>query len=129
MSKLLGNQLVRLMVGLKKSLGRRHKELITASSVAVCVLLLRSVGLLQSLEWAAFDQFFNLRSYEPPEERITIIAIDEASLRQVGSWPIPDGVVAEVLKKIQVHNPRAIGLDIYRDLPVQPGNKETACSL
>ncbi|MFH7027191.1 MAG: CHASE2 domain-containing protein [Heteroscytonema crispum UTEX LB 1556] len=124
MSKLLGNQLVRLMVGLKKSLGRRHKELITASSVAVCVLLLRSVGLLQSLEWAAFDQFFNLRSYEPPEERITIIAIDEASLRQVGSWPIPDGVVAEVLKKIQVHNPRAIGLDIYRDLPVQPGNKE-----
>jgi diguanylate cyclase (GGDEF)-like protein/PAS domain S-box-containing protein len=42
----------------------------------------------------------------------------------VGSWPIPDGVVAEVLKKIQVHSPRAIGLDIYRDLPVQPGNEE-----
>ncbi|AFZ23669.1 PAS domain S-box/diguanylate cyclase (GGDEF) domain-containing protein [Cylindrospermum stagnale PCC 7417] len=114
------------MFGLKQPLGRRHRELITASCIAVCVLLLRSIGLLQSLELAALDQFFRLRPNEPPEERITIVAIDEVSLRQVGSWPIPDGVIAQVLQKLTNHQPRAIGLDIYRDLPVKPGSEDLA---
>ncbi len=29
--------------------------------------------------------------------------------------------MAQLLQKIQAHKPRAIGLDIYRDLPVEPG--------
>lgn len=121
MSKQLGKRVVRFISGLKKSLGRGHRELITASSVAVCILLLRSIGLFQSLELAALDQLFRSRPYETPEERITIVAIDEASLRQVGSWPIPDGVIAQLLQKLKASKPRAIGLDIYRDLPVEPG--------
>lgn len=112
------------MFGLKQPLGRGRRELITASCIAVCVMLLRSIGLLQSLELAALDQFFRLRPNQPPEERITIVAIDEASLRQVGSWPIPDGVIVQVLQKLNNHKPRAIGLDIYRDLPVEPGYEE-----
>ncbi|MBW4561767.1 MAG: CHASE2 domain-containing protein [Mojavia pulchra JT2-VF2] len=124
MSKQLGKLLVRFMFGLKKPLGRGQRELIVASSVTVCVLLLRSIGLFQSLELAALDQLFRLRPNEPPEERITIVAIDEASLRQVGSWPIPDGVIAQLLQKLKVHNPRAIGLDIYRDLAVPPGHEQ-----
>jgi CHASE2 domain-containing sensor protein len=62
-----------------------------------------------------------LRPYEAPEERITIIAIDETSLYQAGSWPISDQK-AQVLSKLNSYKPRAIGLDIYRDLPVQPGH-------
>jgi diguanylate cyclase (GGDEF)-like protein/PAS domain S-box-containing protein len=112
------------LLALKRSLGRVNRELITASSVAVSVLLLRSIGLLQSLEWAALDKFFQLRPSESEEKRITIVAIDEASLRQVGSWPIPDGEMAKFLHKIQVQKPRAIGLDIYRDLPVGLGNED-----
>lgn len=56
--------------------------------------------------------------------RIAIVAIDEADLQQVGQWPLPDGVVAELLQKVNAGKPRAIGLDIYRDLPVPPGHKE-----
>ncbi|QSJ18237.1 CHASE2 domain-containing protein [Nostoc sp. UHCC 0702] len=131
MSQQLGKPLVKLRLGLKQPLGRGYRELITAFSVAVCILLIRSVGLLQSLELAVLDQFFRLRPNEQPDNRITIIAIDEASLRQVGSWPIPDGDIARLLQKLNVHKPRAIGLDIYRDLIVpsnnltaKPGNKE-----
>lgn len=122
MSKQLGKHFVKFMFGLKQLLGRGHKELITASGVAVCILLLRSIGLLQSLELAALDQLFRLRPNEPAEERITIVSIDEASLRLVGSWPIPDQVIAQLLQKLKVQNPRAIGLDIYRDLPVEPSH-------
>ncbi|BAZ51004.1 diguanylate cyclase with PAS/PAC and Chase2 sensors [Nostoc sp. NIES-4103] len=131
MSQQLGKRLVKLRLGLKQPLGRGYRELITASSVAVCILLIRSVGLLQSLELAVLDQFFRLRPNEQPDNRITIIAIDEESLRQVGSWPIPDGDIAKLLQKLNVHKPRAIGLDIYRDLIVpsnnlvtKPGNQE-----
>lgn len=82
---------------------------------------MRSPWLLQSLELAALDQFFHLRPYEAPEEHITIIAIDETSLHQAGSWPISDQK-AQVLSKLNSYKPRAIGWDIYRDLPVQPGH-------
>ncbi|MFN6535508.1 MAG: CHASE2 domain-containing protein [Nostoc sp. EkiNYC01] len=99
-------------------------NIIISSSVAVCVLFLRSIGLLQSLELAALDQFFRLRPNESPEERITIVVIDDSYLDQVGSWPIPDRNIAELLEKLNVHKPRAIGLDIYRNLPVEPGNEE-----
>ncbi|MCC5598665.1 CHASE2 domain-containing protein [Nostoc favosum] len=124
MNQQLGKRFVKLIFKLKQSLGRGHRELITAASVAVCVLLFHSIGLLQSLELAALDQFFRLRPNEPPEERITIVVIDEAYLKEVGSWPIPDAKIAQLLKKLNVHKPRAIGLDIYRDLPVKTGNQE-----
>ncbi|WP_448269417.1 CHASE2 domain-containing protein [Nostoc sp. DSM 114159] len=124
MNQQLGKRFVKLTFGLKQSLSRGHRELITAASVAVCVLLLHSIGLLQSLELAALDQFFRLRPNEPPENRITIVVIDEAYLNEVGSWPIPDAKIAQLLQKLNVHKPRAIGLDIYRNLPVEPGNQE-----
>ncbi|MDZ8227165.1 CHASE2 domain-containing protein [Nostoc sp. ChiVER01] len=124
MNQQLGKHFVKLIFKLKQSLSREHRELITAAIVAFCVLLLHSIGLLQSLEFAALDQFFRLRPNEPPEQRITIVAIDEAYLKEVGSWPIPDANIAQLLKKLNVHKPRAIGLDIYRDLLVEPGNQE-----
>ncbi|MDZ7965967.1 MAG: CHASE2 domain-containing protein [Nostoc sp. DedSLP03] len=124
MNQQLGKRFVKLTFGLKQSLGQGHRELITAASVAVCVLLLHSFGLLQSLELAALDQFFRLRPNEPPENRITIVVIDEAYLNEVRSWPIPDAKIAQLLQKLNVHKPRAIGLDIYRNLPVEPGNQE-----
>ncbi|MEH2142949.1 CHASE2 domain-containing protein [Nostoc sp.] len=124
MNQQLGKHCVKLIFGLKQSLRRGHRELITAASVAVCVLLLHSIGLLQSLELAALDQFFRLRPNEPPEERITIVVIDETDLDEVGSWPIPDTNIAQLLQKLNVHKPRAIGLDIYRNLPVDHGNQE-----
>jgi len=123
MNQQLGKRFVKLILRLQ-SLSRRHREFMTATLVAVCVVLLHFTGLLQSLELAALDQFFRLRPDEPPEQRITIVAIDETSINAVGSWPIPDTNIAQLLQKLNVHKPRAIGLDIYRDLPVEPGNQQ-----
>jgi len=128
MSKQLGKGFIRLILkfklNLKQPLGRKCRELIVACSVVACILLLRSIGMFQSLELAGLDQFFRLRPTEETDNRITIVAIDETSLRQAGSWPIPDGVIAKLLHKLQVNQPRAIGLDIYRNLPVNPGHED-----
>jgi diguanylate cyclase (GGDEF)-like protein/PAS domain S-box-containing protein len=124
MSKQLGKRFISILFALQRLLSQGHKELITGSGVAVCILLLRSFGFLQSLEWAALDYFFQLRPQEKLEKRITIVAIDEASLKKVGKWPIPDRDLARLLQKLNVNKPRAIGLGIYRNLPVEPGHQD-----
>ncbi len=95
-----------------------------AAGVAGCVVILRVAGLLQSLELAALDQLFRLRPSAPVDSRIVIVSIDDADLNQVRAWPLSDALMAEVLEKINAYQPRAIGLDIYRDLPVGPGEAE-----
>ena len=95
-----------------------------ALAATALILLLRFSGLLQGLEWNLLDQFFRWRSLEPPDARITIVTIDESDLTKVGQWPIPDRVLAKAIAKIKAQNPRSIGLDLYRDLPVEPGHTD-----
>ncbi|MBD2358621.1 CHASE2 domain-containing protein [Tolypothrix sp. FACHB-123] len=95
---------------------------ITVSTVTLCVITGKMAGLFQLLEWQTLEQFFNLRPLESPEERILIVAIDEKDISQVGKWPIPDVVLAELLTKLKAQQPTVIGLDIYRNLPVEPGH-------
>ena len=97
---------------------------IVAPSVAGVIIAGRMAGWFQLLEWATLDRFFLLRPPELVEERIVIVTIDESDLTKIGQWPIPDGVLALVIEKIKTQQPRAIGLAIYRDLPVSPGHKE-----
>ncbi|MGL5794471.1 MAG: CHASE2 domain-containing protein, partial [Waterburya sp.] len=44
--------------------------------------------------------------------------------RQIGTYPIPDSELSALIKQLEISNPSVIGLDIYRDLPVEPGHKE-----
>ncbi|MDZ8258164.1 CHASE2 domain-containing protein [Nostoc sp. ChiQUE01b] len=97
--------------------------------IAICVtapiLLLRFGGLLQGGEWNMLDQFFRWRLLlESPEKRIAIVTIDEKDIKKAGKWPIPDRVLAKAIANIKAQKPRAIGLDIYRDLPVEPGHQD-----
>ncbi|KAF3889648.1 MULTISPECIES: CHASE2 domain-containing protein [Nostocales] len=93
-------------------------------SVTALTIALRLTGLLQLLELAALDQFFLLRPREPVDTRIVIVDINEADIRKQGHWPISDRELARVLEKIKQQQPRAIGLDLYRDLPVEPGHQK-----
>jgi len=94
---------------------------LTASGSAVAVISLRLLGMFQTLELAAFDQMFRWRPTEDSDERIVIVGIDDRDISNIGTWPISDEDMADLLSRIQSYDPRAIGLDIYRDLPVEPG--------
>ncbi len=82
------------------------------------------IGALQLLEWELSDQFFRWRPSEGLESRIVIVTFDEADITKVGKWPFSDVVVAKLLTTIQAENPRVIGLDVYRNLPVEKGYEE-----
>ena len=81
------------------------------------------LGIFQLMEWATLDQFFRWRPRESTDPRITIVTIDESDITHVGQWPIPDAVLAKLIENLAKHNPKAIGLDLYRDLPVEPGHQ------
>lgn len=108
---------------LKTLVGEWGGALVTAPSIAGLLILLRLAGFLQLIEWATLDQFFRWRPSEPEDSRIVIVGISEADIRKVGQWPIPDGALAQLIEKIKQQQPRAIGLDNYRDLNVEPGHQ------
>lgn len=91
--------------------------------VAVAVLGLQSVGGLQLLEWAWWDQLLRLQPTELNPNRVTVIGIDEADISRWG-YPLSDALLAQTLDKIRRNQPRAIGLDLYRNLPVEPGSQQ-----
>lgn len=91
---------------------------VTTPTITALVWLIRLSGGLQFLELAAYDQFLRWQPQEPPDERIVIIGIS------IGHNSLPDKTYAELLRQIQAAKPRLIGLDIYRDIPVQPGHEE-----
>ncbi|MGB3404045.1 MAG: adenylate/guanylate cyclase domain-containing protein [Microcoleaceae cyanobacterium] len=98
--------------------------LITTPAVTCIVLLLRLTGLLQYWEWATFDLYTRYKPSKPTEERVVIVGINEDDLREVGIALIPDQIYAQLLQKLTQMQPRAIGLLVYRDLPVPPGHAE-----
>lgn len=97
---------------------------ITTPTVAGLVILLRMAGLWQAWEWAVFDQYMRWRPPLPRDDRIAIVGINEADLQTLQQPVITDGVYAQLLKKLRAQQPRAMGLDIYRDLPVEPGHQD-----
>ena len=109
---------------LKQLLWEWRGVIITAPTVAGLTLALRMTGLLQGLEWGALDIFFRWRPNEPQDPRIAIVEIDESDINYVGTWPIPDAVFAEAIEQINKQQPRAVGMDVYRDLPVEPGHEQ-----
>ncbi|WP_414515794.1 CHASE2 domain-containing protein [Nostoc sp. PCC 9305] len=109
---------------LKPHIWQWRGVLLAVPNITALVIAIRLTGLLQLLELAALDQFFLLRPQEPADTRIVIVEINEADVRKQGQWPMPDGKLASLLEKIKQQKPRAIGLDIYRDLPVNPGYQD-----
>jgi len=81
-------------------------------------------GGLQGFEWSLLDQFFRWRPLAAMDDRVVIITIDEPDIQAAGQFPIPDAILAEAITNIAQHQPRLIGLDIYRDFAVEPGHDE-----
>ncbi|MBI5639498.1 MAG: adenylate/guanylate cyclase domain-containing protein [Nitrospirae bacterium] len=95
--------------------------------VAISVIAVRSAGWLQSFELISYDTYrgFGIKK-TLSDERIVLIKIREADIQQMGTWPLTDSAMAELLTKVLSYRPSVIGVDIYRDIPVPPGKEKLA---
>ena len=123
-SKLLANSRKQAKIRSDKERLPKRWLFITSLAVTGFILLLRLTGILQVWEWNLLDRFFRWRLTDIQDPRIVVVTIDEADINNVGQWPIPDGTLATAINNIKAHRPNAIALDIFRDLPVAPGNQD-----
>ena len=107
---------------LQHSKSRWQRQVLPGLIVIALVVFARTLGLLQELEWATLDSFLRWHPAEQPDDRVLIVGIDEADIQQVGAYPIPDQELAALLQVLAQHAPRAIAVDMIRDLPVEPGH-------
>ncbi|BAZ12612.1 two-component hybrid sensor and regulator [Calothrix sp. NIES-4071] len=109
---------------LKKRLWQWRVVLITSPSIAILIIVASMLGWFQLLEWATLEKFFAMRPAKALENRILVVTYDEEDITNTGKALIPDNVIALAITKINRFSPAAIGMDIYRDLPVEPGHQE-----
>ena len=104
----------------------RHPLLVSAALVLLVfgsILALQKAGKFQAGELEIYDYLLAHRAPVQAEDpRIVIVTQTEASLQKY-DFPLPDKLLSEVLEKIEAQNPRAIGVDLYRDAPVPRDNQ------
>ncbi|HKZ53796.1 MAG TPA: adenylate/guanylate cyclase domain-containing protein [Candidatus Acidoferrales bacterium] len=67
---------------------------------------------IDSLEVRTYDTRFRVRGRTPPRPEIVIVAIDQATLERLGSWPFSRLEYARLLDNLTADGARVIGLDI-----------------
>ena len=108
----------------RRALSPLAAALLISLLVGFGVLALRVAGSLESAELAAYDWYLRLRPLAPATDpRIVIVTMTERDIQEMGTWPLPDYVLAEALQILARHGARAIGVDIYRDVPIAPGTE------
>lgn len=99
------------------------KVIFASVAIASSIVSVRSLGWLQAWELQAFDQLMRLRSNEKPDNRLLLVTITENDVQsqpvaERGAASLSDRSLYQLLVKLEQSQPRAIGLDIYRDFPV-----------
>ncbi|MDJ0519304.1 MAG: CHASE2 domain-containing protein [Trichodesmium sp. MO_231.B1] len=110
-------QLVNLENNLELSKPRKLSvSLAIAGLVSVGVIGIRALGLLQPLELNEFDRLMRWRPAEKPDPNILIVEATKQDIRQFGVGnTLEDGILAEVIAKIDALQPVIIGLDLWRE--------------
>jgi adenylate cyclase len=64
------------------------------------------------LRMALFDAYQKAFPRTPQSSPAVIVAIDEKSLAELGQWPWPRTILAELIRRLSDDNPAAIGIDV-----------------
>jgi len=103
---------------------------------AICLLLLLALVPLRILDpppleeirLRTFDFYQTLRPRQTTARPVTIVDIDESSLKEIGQWPWPRTIVADLVTRLTQLGAVAIGFDIIFAEPdrMSPGIAATS---
>ena len=97
-------------------------------TVTLLVMGLRLSGMLQGWELWAFDRMMQLRPSEVDrgrERRLLVVEVTKEDVERLGGeYPLRDRTILRLLKTLDKHKPRLIGLDIYLDKAVRGNQAE-----
>ena len=95
---------------------QRLIPLAIALAIGIALSALRVAGCrpLDLVDLRALDYRLQERGVEPASPQVVIVAIDDASLKEVGRWPWSRALMARLLEKIAAGSPAVIGVDIIQ---------------
>lgn len=100
------------------------KNVIVASIISTCFVMgLRALKALEFVEMQAFDYLMQKRRPEMIDPRLLVVEITDEDTKKY-SYPVADETLAQLFKKLQQYQPRAIGLDLHRYEPRKKGRKD-----
>ena len=80
--------------------------------ITIIIILSSGSNQLQSLEREAYD--WGVRSTERfPSEKIAVIAIDDVSIANIGRWPWPRDLHADMIKQLAEGGAKVIGQTVF----------------
>ena len=85
---------------------------IGAAIVAAVFILWKSTGVFESLERRFYD-IASSQSSRQPSDRIAVIAIDDQSIANIGRWPWPRDVHAELIDKLAAAKAKTIAYNTF----------------
>jgi adenylate cyclase len=110
--------IVRNRLWLRK-LSSREMGLLMVLFVFGCTLTTRYLGYLQFLDFQAYDLLLRQQPRASDSEPIVLVEMTEADIHSPSlDYPITDLKLAELLRTLEAGQPAAIGLDLWRDIPV-----------
>lgn len=104
----------------------------TSLCLTAVMIGIRGLGLLQPMEFWAFDQLLRLRPNEGPDPRLLIVLVTDKDIQAQEDHrrsSLADPTLTQLLTKLNEAQPQAIGLDIYRDFAVDPNYPQLAAQL
>ena len=96
--------------------------LITSLVTTAMLVGVRSLGIIQHWEISAFDSMMRIRPDEGVDPRLLVVTVTEEDIqaqKQRQKSSISDEALEKLLQQLEAYQPKAIGLDIYRDFPVE----------
>ncbi|MDI3280620.1 MAG: adenylate/guanylate cyclase domain-containing protein [Bacillota bacterium] len=85
--------------------------------IAGTVALLWAVGAWQRLEFLSLDLRLRLRPLTGLHPAVAVVAVDDATLARLGSWPLPRRLHAQLIERLRAAGARAIAFDLILSEP------------
>jgi serine/threonine protein kinase len=105
-----------------KQAGFWTKDWLLGLAVAIVLFLFAGSDLLQSLERKAYDMGVRAADRGAPSDRIAVIAIDDASIRNIGRWPWPRDVHAKLTDHLAAGKAKVVvSLVFFTEPQIDPG--------
>ena len=98
------------------------KDWFLGLAVAIVLVLFAGSELVQSLERKAYDLAVRAADRGAPSDRIALIAIDDASIQNIGRWPWPRDVHAKLAESLAAGKAKVIvSLVFFTEPQLDPG--------
>lgn len=90
----------------------------------VLLVGVQRLGVLEPVELKAFDQMTQKRTPLGPDPRLLIVGFNGDDIQKLNQGSPTGETLDTVLTKLERYQPKVIGLDFFRDRPVEPGHQK-----